>query len=456
MASFVKNLIKIVFLVMVVYKAPAQDSNYYYTVAEMPDASVFLPPPPAFESVTFADDFLQWQWGKSVRETERGELASRDSQYGINRMAEIYSHVLGIPINPTTTPAIWRLMLRTGGTGRHSVVNAKKKYMRSRPFVKMNEHTFGEYDDEESLRQNGSYPSGHTAFGWSVALALAEMAPECQNEILHRGYQYGKSRVIVGAHWQSDVDAAMLAVSAALARLHTSPDYLRDLTLAREEFCRIMGLPAKPATFIYPDANYVIGPPIDTASARYISDISQYWVAQKERDSERGIQAVIDADISDTALMHCFSPSLSITLSEQSTPAIMHLLAETKRIIIQESRRMKSQTFRKRPYVQLGEATMIPQDEEASANTSSYPSTSSAIGWGVALVLSEVAPEHQNALMQRGFEYGWSRVIAGYHYASDVQAGRILASFIYTQMHNDPNFQILLNTAKKEYHKINR
>ena len=37
-----------------------------------------------------------------------------------------------------------------------------------------------------------------------------------------RGYMYGESRVIVGAHWQSDVDAGRLVASVAYAKLHTS------------------------------------------------------------------------------------------------------------------------------------------------------------------------------------------------------------------------------------------
>lgn len=451
---FVKSLLKIVFLTLFVSMAAAQDYEPYFTLEEMPDAVVFLPAPPAFESVAFADDFQQWQWGKSVRNTDRGKMASRDSEYGIECMADIFGQVLGIPISQENTPAIWRLMWRSGTTGRYSVTNAKQKFMRTRPFTKMNEHVFGEFDDEESLRDNGSYPSGHTAFGWSVALALAEMAPEYQNEILRRGYQYGESRVIVGAHWQSDVDAARLAVAAALARLHTNTEYWHDLSLARNEFARIKGFSVKPTTESYPNGILILGPPMDTASSRYISDIAQYWLAKEERDSERGRQAIIDADASDTALMSCFSPYLSQKLSTEATPAIASLLSVAKQILIQESQRMKSLTFRKRPYVQLGEETLIPGDEEAYAGTSSYPSTSAAIGWGLALTLTEVAPEHQDSLIKRGFEYGQSRIIAGYHYASDVQAARIMASYIYTQMHNDPKFQKLMENAKKEYKRM--
>ena len=48
--------------------------------------------------------------------------------------------------------------------------------------------------------------------------------------------------MIVGAHWQSDVDAARLAASAAYAKLHTSERFLEQMRLARQEFRVKMGL----------------------------------------------------------------------------------------------------------------------------------------------------------------------------------------------------------------------
>ena len=91
-------------------------------------------------------------------------------------------------------------------------------------------------DDEPGLRKNGSYPSGHTLLGWSSALLLSEINPDRADTILARGLMYGDSRIIVGAHWQSDVNAARLAAAAAYAKLHTSERFLEQMRLARQEF----------------------------------------------------------------------------------------------------------------------------------------------------------------------------------------------------------------------------
>ena len=110
--------------------------------------------------------------------------------------------------------------------------------MRTRPYVYYNEPTIYP-SDEEDLRTNGSYPSGHTILGWSAALLLMEINPAKADTLLARGYMYGESRVIVGAHWQSDVDAGRLAASVAYAKLHTSERFLEQMRKAREEFVRL-------------------------------------------------------------------------------------------------------------------------------------------------------------------------------------------------------------------------
>lgn len=91
-------------------------------------------------------------------------------------------------------------------------------------------------DREGMLHQNGSFPSGHTLRGWTTALLLLEINPDRAEELLALGYQYGQSRVISGYHWQSDVDASRLVAAAAVAKLHTSPRFCKQMKRAQREF----------------------------------------------------------------------------------------------------------------------------------------------------------------------------------------------------------------------------
>lgn len=216
----------------------AEDAHPYFTTPEMPNALRYLPGPPQRDEMRFAYDSAQYQWGKSLRATPRGEKARLDAEYSIARMSVIFSPVLGVEISPVHTPALWRLLTDATRTADHACDSAKITYMRARPYMVYHEPTLMP-SDEEALSHNGSYPSGHTTLGWTTALILCEICPEAQDAILLQGYEYGQSRVIAGFHWQSDVDAARVLSGAAFARLHTSKTYLRQLRKAQREYRRL-------------------------------------------------------------------------------------------------------------------------------------------------------------------------------------------------------------------------
>jgi acid phosphatase (class A) len=114
-------------------------ANLYVQREDQPDRGVFLPAPPDTSSVAYIDDFVQWQWGKSVRPTERGERASQESASGTYEMARIFSEALGIKISRSETPAIYNLMSRSYHTAEQASKNPKEKYMRIRPVIQFNE-----------------------------------------------------------------------------------------------------------------------------------------------------------------------------------------------------------------------------------------------------------------------------------------------------------------------------
>lgn len=209
----------------------------YFTVEEMPDAVQYLPGPPQANEMRYAYDTAQYQWGKRMRPTPRGEKARLDAEYSIERMAAVFSPVMGIEISPRNTPQIWKLLTDATYTTHYACTNAKKTYMRPRPYMVYDEPTLVP-EDEEDLRHNGSYPSGHTTLGWTTALILCEINPAAQDALLKEGFEYGQSRVIAGFHWQSDVDAARVLTGAAFARLHTSKAYQKQLKKAQKEFKR--------------------------------------------------------------------------------------------------------------------------------------------------------------------------------------------------------------------------
>ena len=218
--------------------AGSRPDRYYSTNAEALDSLAILPPPPAFDSIEFLIDRAKYEEGLLERKGERGALAVLDAKSG--KVAESFSKVFGIEINETNTPEIYKLIGNLcGELGDMATRSAKKKYFRTRPYVLYNAKTCYP-EDEERLRNNGSYPSGHSARGWAVALILAEINPAQKEAILQRGFDMGQSRVICGYHWQSDVDAGRLAGSAAVAALHSNPAFIRQLDKAKKEFASLV------------------------------------------------------------------------------------------------------------------------------------------------------------------------------------------------------------------------
>ena len=152
----------------------------------------------------------------------------------------VFSVPFGLEISKEGTPEIYKFMINSLSTVDQTRVAPKAFYHRKRPFERFNEHMLTVYEEAE-LSGEGSYPSGHSQRGYAAALLLSEVNPANADTIMSRGFMYGESRVIAGAHWQSDVDASRLCAAIGVSRLHTSPAFLADLGKAQEEFKGLTG-----------------------------------------------------------------------------------------------------------------------------------------------------------------------------------------------------------------------
>lgn len=202
-----------------------------YTV----DSLYYLPPPPKEGDAAFENDKAAYKHGFSMKGSARWAQATEDADLRLANQAKVWSSALGIQITPEQTPATWKMLDELLTVGADYASNkAKSHYMRTRPFVVFQNQTC-QPADEPALRKNGSYPSGHTAFGTVTALTLSQAKPERAKELMKRGYEFGQSRVICGAHWQSDVDAGRYVGAAEYARLETLPAFQKQMALVKAE-----------------------------------------------------------------------------------------------------------------------------------------------------------------------------------------------------------------------------
>ena len=86
----------------------------------------------------------------------------------------------------------------------------------------------------------GSYPSGHAVTGFVWAMTLTAMEPQRATELMHKGYEFGRSRLICGVHWASDVEAGRVLAAGAFARLQASAEYQQQFREAKREIDRLL------------------------------------------------------------------------------------------------------------------------------------------------------------------------------------------------------------------------
>lgn len=219
----------------------AQDDTVrpYFELDQLPKLVEIMPAPPAFDSPEFAYDVIRYGWGKVQRQDScRVALAVADAEWDdLPKLFLQWKDAFGLEITEKGTPEIYKLLVTSLATTDPMRKEVKAFYHRQRPFERFDDSMPSH--EEEYLRGEGSYPSGHSLRGWGISLLLAQIAPSRANEIFKRGWDYCTSRVIVGAHWQSDVDASRTAASVGFCALQGSEAFMAQMKKAQKEYKKL-------------------------------------------------------------------------------------------------------------------------------------------------------------------------------------------------------------------------
>ena len=199
-----------------------------------------------------------------------------------------------------------------------------------------------------------------------------------------------------------------------------------------------------------PDSLLLLSPPPAVGTAAFARDEEVSKAMERPPASARFRLAASDADLKFPHAPGAFNCAIGVTVDPKMTPKLYELMGKAAIDIGLSTYKAKKHYQRVRPFVAHGNNSCFPPDEAALRSDGSYPSGHSALGWGWALILTEIAPDRADAILQRGRDFGQSRLVCNVHWASDVDAGRLMASATFARLHADAAFRADVAAASAE------
>ena len=208
----------------------------YMTVSDVDFATMVPPPPPETSAAGKRDvEFI----------VDAQKKMTPQLMADIQRDFEQNVFVVGAPVlgdkfskaNLPMTDAFFAKIIKEAGVG---VGPLKQKYKKIRPFQYSKDiHT---PDNIAKAAGGPTYPSGHSTTGALSAILLSQMVPEKRDALYDRGWEYGTNRVISGAAYPSDWDAAHIIAELAVNQMMKNPDFQADFQTVKAEVRKGLGL----------------------------------------------------------------------------------------------------------------------------------------------------------------------------------------------------------------------
>jgi len=250
--------------------SPAPTQVPIYLLASEADLLHLLAPPPTEDSQAQREDLqavlaAQYQ----ARTNHTLDHAVSDAELSCARIADVFGDAAAIRHDPQ----VLALLNEAAREATTLTGPAKNFWKRTRPFAfSPNVEAFADMaqaktaalrPDTRSADLGGSvlglmsgaadlahssYPSGHATFGTVCAILLAQMVPEKRTELFARGLDYAHSRMVVGAHFPTDLEAGRLTGTVAVQLLAQNPRFQHDFAIERSSLRAALALPAEPTT----------------------------------------------------------------------------------------------------------------------------------------------------------------------------------------------------------------
>ena len=199
-----------------------------------------------------------------------------------------------------------------------------------------------------------------------------------------------------------------------------------------------------------PSSLTLLPPPPAPGSAAQTRDDAVAKDAVALRGTPRWDLATQDADLRFPTAAGTFSCAVGVAISETDTPRLYGLLRRSLSDVGLSTYPTKTRYQRPRPFAVNGAPICSPAVEAGLRRDGAYPSGHVAIGWGWALILTEVAPDRADAILARGRAFGQSRVVCNVHWISDTEEGRTMGAATVAKLHAQAAFRADVEAARAE------
>jgi acid phosphatase (class A) len=146
-----------------------------------------------------------------------------------------------------------------------------------------------------------------------------------------------------------------------------------------------------------------------------------------------------------------FLEEIGIKLDSRPVVA-MHFFQCVAKSVEKQVNEAKIAFHRTRPY-KLPDSNLHVLKEVAEDDSFSYPSGHAAYGMATGLLLAEMLPENRNEILKRIEDFGYSRLVSGVHFRSDVYAGEMAGAIIVAHLLSSQEFAAQLANAKDDLRK---
>lgn len=188
----------------------------------------------------------------------------------------------------------------------------------------------------------------------------------------------------------------------------------------------------------------LLPPPPANDSKETRAELDEMLRIQKKRTDVQVSRAQADADISVNRFKDALGAPPGFDVKNLPAMTLLFRKITTDEFVVVGTG--KDRFARPRPFVL--EPRLKPVVEKPP--NGAYPSGHTVWAHTVGLVLAEMVPERRVQLMDRAEEFSNNRVVAGVHYPSDIESGRMAATAFAAALFASPAFQSDLAAAKVE------